>query len=147
MVIAASLSLADIPETMRLRRIRRTEFLLSLAAFLVVLLGVLLGIALAVALSIGNVFRRAWWPYQTTLGRVPGLAGYHDVTSYPQATLMPGCVIFRFDAPLFFANSRTFRSRSHRRGRAPPEMDRRRQRAHHRRGPPRPTCWKSWTRS
>ena len=109
-VIAASLSLANIPETLRLRRIRRTEFLLSMAAFLgVVLLGVLPGIALAVALSIGNVFRRAWWPYQTTLGRVPGLAGYHDVTSYPEANLMPGCVIFRFDAPLFFANSRTFR--------------------------------------
>jgi high affinity sulfate transporter 1 len=109
-VIAASLSLTDIPETLRLRRVRRTEFLLSLAAFLgVVLLGVLPGIALAVALSIGNVFRRAWWPYQTTLGRVPGLAGYHDVTSYPHARLLPGCVIFRFDAPLFFANARTFR--------------------------------------
>jgi high affinity sulfate transporter 1 len=109
-VIAASLSLTDIPETLRLHRVRRTEFLLSLAAFLgVVLLGVLPGIALAVALSIGNVFRRAWWPYQTTLGRVPGLAGYHDVTSYPEARLLPGCVIFRFDAPLFFANARTFR--------------------------------------
>jgi high affinity sulfate transporter 1 len=109
-VIAASLSLTDIPETMRLRRVRQTEFLLSLAAFLgVVFLGVLPGIALAVALSIGNVFRRAWWPYQTTLGRVPGLAGYHDVTSYPHARLLPGCVIFRFDAPLFFANARTFR--------------------------------------
>jgi high affinity sulfate transporter 1 len=109
-VIAASLSLADIPATLRLRRIRHTEFLLSMAAFLgVVILGVLPGIALAVALSIGNVFRRAWWPYQTTLGRVPGLAGYHDVTSYPHARLLPGCVIYRFDAPLFFANSRTFR--------------------------------------
>jgi len=109
-VIAASLSLADIPETLRLRRVRRTEFVLSVAAFLgVVLLGVLQGIALAVALSIGNVFRRAWWPYQTVLGRVPGLAGYHDVTSYPHARLLPGCVIFRFDAPVFFANSRTFR--------------------------------------
>ena len=109
-VIAASLSLADIPETLRLRRVRRTEFLLSMAAFLgVVLLGVLPGIALAVALSIGNVFRRAWWPYQAVLGRVPGLAGYHDMTSYPHASRLPGCVIFRFDAPLFFANTRTFR--------------------------------------
>jgi high affinity sulfate transporter 1 len=109
-VIAASVSLADIPETLRLRRVRRTEFLLSMGAFLgVVLLGVLPGIALAVALSIGNVFRRAWWPYQTILGRVPGLAGYHDVRSYPHASLLPRCVIFRFDAPLFFANTRTFR--------------------------------------
>jgi high affinity sulfate transporter 1 len=109
-VIAASLSLADVNETLRLRRIRRTEFLLSVAAFLgVVLLGVLPGIALAVALSIGNVFRRAWWPYQTVLGRVRDLPGYHDVRSYPDAKLLPNCVIFRFDAPLFFANSRTFR--------------------------------------
>ena len=109
-VIVASLSLADLPATMRLCRVRRTEFLLSVAAFAgVVLLGVLPGIALAVALSIGNVFRRAWWPYQTTLGRVPGLPGYHDVHSHPDAERLPGCVTFRFDAPLFFANARTFR--------------------------------------
>jgi high affinity sulfate transporter 1 len=109
-VIAASLSLADVPATLRMRRVRRSEFLLSTAAFLgVVLLGVLPGIAIAVALSIGNVFRRAWWPYQAVLGRAPGVAGYHDVTSYPDAAHLPGCVIFRFDAPLFFANARTFR--------------------------------------
>ncbi|MBV8561363.1 MAG: sulfate permease [Acidimicrobiia bacterium] len=109
-VIAASVSLADIPETVRLYRVRRSEVLLSIAAFLgVVLLGVLPGIAIAVGLSIGNVFRRAWWPYQTVLGRVPGLAGYHDVNSYPEAERLPGCVTFRFDAPLFFANARTFR--------------------------------------
>jgi MFS superfamily sulfate permease-like transporter len=73
-VIAASLSLADVPATRRLYQVRRSEFYLSIAAFLgVVLLGVLPGIAIAVGLSIANVFRRAWWPYQTTLGRVPGL--------------------------------------------------------------------------
>ena len=109
-VIAASISLADIPATVRLFHIRRTEFTLSIAAFTaVVLLGVLPGIAIAVTLSIGNVFRRAWWPYQTVLGRVPGLDGLHDVHSYPQAQALPSCVIFRFDAPLFFANARTFR--------------------------------------
>jgi high affinity sulfate transporter 1 len=109
-VIVASFSLADLRGTMRLRRLRRTEFALSVVAFLgVVALGVLPGIAVAVALSIGNVFRRAWWPYQTVLGRVPGVPGLHDVRSYPQAELLPGCVVFRFDAPLFFANARTFR--------------------------------------
>jgi MFS superfamily sulfate permease-like transporter len=109
-VIAASLSLADLRGTLHLYRVRRSEFSLSVAAFLgVVLLGVLPGIAIAVGLSIANVFRRAWWPYQTVLGRVPGLAGYHDVRSYPDAQQLPSCVIFRFDAPLFFANSRTFR--------------------------------------
>jgi high affinity sulfate transporter 1 len=109
-VITASLSLIDLPGTVRLYRVRRTEFLLCMAAFAgVVLLGVLPGIALAIALSVGNVFRRAWWPYQTILGRVPDLPGFHDVRSYPEAELVPRCVIFRFDAPLFFANSRTFR--------------------------------------
>ena len=109
-VIAASLSLADLKGTARLYRLRRTEFLLSMAAFLgVVLLGVLPGIALAVALSIGNVFRRAWWPYQAILGRAPGVPGYHDVSSYPMAERLAGWSIFRFDAPVFFANARTFR--------------------------------------
>jgi high affinity sulfate transporter 1 len=109
-VIVASLSLADIPGTVRLWRQRRTEFTLSMAAFAgVALLGVLPGIAIAVALSIGNVFRRAWWPHQTVLGRIPGVPGYRDVGSYPDAERLPGCVLFRFDAPLFFANARTFR--------------------------------------
>jgi MFS superfamily sulfate permease-like transporter len=109
-VIAASLSLADLPGTVRLWRQRRVEFLLSITAFLgVALLGVLQGIAVAVVLSILNVFRRAWWPYQTTLGRVPGMPGQHDRQLHPEAEELPGLVIFRFDAPLFFANARTFR--------------------------------------
>ncbi len=109
-VIAASLSLADIPATIRLWKQRRTEFWLSIAAFLgVAILGVLPGIGIAVVLSILNVFRRAWWPYQATLGRVDGLPGYHDTRSYPDAELMDDLVIYRFDAPLIFANARTFR--------------------------------------
>jgi high affinity sulfate transporter 1 len=109
-VIAASLSLADIPATVRLWHQRRAEFVISLAAFLgVALLGVLQGIAVAVALSIIYIFRRAWWPYQTQLGRVPGKRGFHDRNSYPEAEVMPGLEIFRFDAPLFFANAGTFR--------------------------------------
>ena len=109
-VITAALSLADLPGTARLWRQRRAEFMLSIAAFLgVALLGVLPGIAIAVALSIFNVFRRTWWPYETVLGRVDGLAGYHDVRSYPRAAHLPGLVIVRFDAPLIFANATTFR--------------------------------------
>jgi high affinity sulfate transporter 1 len=109
-VITAALSLADIGGTVRLWRQRRTEFGLSIAAFLgVALLGVLPGIAIAVGLSILNVFRRAWWPYDTVLGQVEGLAGYHDTRSYPDAGQLPGLVIYRFDAPLFFANANTFR--------------------------------------
>ena len=110
-VIAASLSLADLPATVRLWRQRRVEFSLSMAAFAgVALLGVLPGIGIAVGLSILNVFRRAWWPYQTTLGRVDGLDGYHDLRSYPQARTLDGLVIYRFDAPLLFANAKNFRA-------------------------------------
>jgi high affinity sulfate transporter 1 len=120
-VITASLSLADLPGTVRLWRQRRTEFTLSMAAFAgVALLGVLPGIAIAVALSIGNVFRRAWWPHQTVLGRVPGVPGYHDLDSHPEVEQLPGCVLFRFDAPLFFANARTFRDQVRRLARSEP---------------------------
>jgi MFS superfamily sulfate permease-like transporter len=109
-VITASLSLADIPGTVRLWKQRKVECMLSIAAFGgVVLLGVLPGIAIAVGLSILNVFRRAWWPYETELGRVDGLEGYHDRHSYPAARQLPGLAIYRFDAPLFFANAKTFR--------------------------------------
>ena len=120
-VITASLSLADIPGTVRLWRQRKAEFLLSIAAFLgVVLLGVLPGIAIAVALSILNVFRRAWWPHDTELGRVESLEGYHDVHTHPGAQRLPGLVIYRFDAPLFFANATTFRDKVRRLAKADP---------------------------
>jgi high affinity sulfate transporter 1 len=109
-VITASLSLADIPATVRLWRQRKVEFALSIAAFLgVVLLGVLPGIGIAVVLSILNVFRRAWWPYDTQLGRVAGLPGFHDTHTHPDAEHLPGLVIYRFDGPLIFANAKTFR--------------------------------------
>jgi high affinity sulfate transporter 1 len=96
-VIVASLSLADVAGTKRLWRRRRTEFAVSMAAFL------------GVALSVLNVFRRVWWPYQAVLGRTRGVTGYHDLRSYPDADLLPGLVLFRFDAPLIFAIARVFR--------------------------------------
>ena len=120
-VITASLSLADIPGTVRLWRQRKEECLLSIAAFLgVALLGVLPGIAIAVGLSILAVFRRAWWPYDTELGQVAGLPGYHDTHTHPDARHLPGLVIYRFDAPLFFANATTFRDEIRRMARADP---------------------------
>jgi high affinity sulfate transporter 1 len=120
-VITASLSLADVPGTARLWRQRKAEFLLSVTAFAgVALLGVLPGIAVAVALSVLNVFRRAWWPYDARLGRVPGLEGYHDTRVHPGAEQLPGLVIYRFDAPLFFANATTFRDEIRRLAQADP---------------------------
>jgi MFS superfamily sulfate permease-like transporter len=120
-VIAASLSLADLPGTALLWRRRRMEFAVCVAAFLgVALLGVLPGILVAVGLSVLNVFRRVWLPYQTQLGRAPGVPGYHDLRAYPDAEHLPGLVLFRFDAPLIFANSRGFRDRIRRLAAAEP---------------------------
>ena len=108
-VIVAALSLADVAGTRRLWRQRRVEFTLSVIALLgVALLGVLPGILIAVGLSILNVFRRTWWPHHTELGRVDGVAGLHDTERYPDAELLPGLVVYRFDAPLIFANARMF---------------------------------------
>ena len=108
-VIVAALSLADVAGTRRLWRQRRMEFTLSVIALLgVALLGVLPGILIAVGLSILNVFRRTWWPHHTELGRVDGVAGLHDTERYPDAELLPGLVVYRFDAPLIFANARMF---------------------------------------
>ena len=121
-VITASLSLADIPGTIRLWHQRKTEFSLSIAALLgVTLLGVLPGIAIAVGLSVLNIFRRAWWPYETVIGRVPGVEGFHDVHFHPSAKQLPGLVIYRFDAPLFFANVRPFRENVRRLARTEPK--------------------------
>jgi high affinity sulfate transporter 1 len=120
-VIAASLSLADIPGTVRLWRRRRLEFLVSITAFLgVALLGVLPGIGVAVGLSVLNVFRRLWWPYQTELRRPAGVPGYHDVRSYPDGERLPGLLLYRFDAPLIFANARVFRDQIRRLARTDP---------------------------
>ena len=109
-VIAASLALADIAGLRRLRRQRTSDFWLAMAAFLgVAFLGVLPGIAIAIGLSIANVFRRSWWPHQAILGRVRGMPGYHDTAYHPTEHHLAGLVIYRFDAPLFFANARAFR--------------------------------------
>jgi high affinity sulfate transporter 1 len=109
-VIAASMSLADIGGLRRLRRQRRSDFILAAAAFLgVSLLGVLPGIGIAVGLSILIVFNRAWRPHQAVLGRTEDLAGYHDISFHPPTHHLPGLVIYRFDAALFFANARAFR--------------------------------------
>ncbi|GIM92161.1 SulP family inorganic anion transporter [Paractinoplanes toevensis] len=111
-VIAAALSLADLPAMASLWRRRRVEFWLAVAAFLgVAVLGVLPGMGVAVILSVLNVFRRVWWPYQAVLGRADGLNGFHDTSVHPSAALLPGLVLFRFDAPLIFANVRVFRER------------------------------------
>ena len=109
-VIASCLSLVDIKGFVRLYRLRRGEFALAIVCFLgVALLGVIQGIFIAVGLALLGFIWRAWRPYDAVLGRVEGLKGYHDITRYPDAKRIPGLVLFRWDAPLFFANAEVFR--------------------------------------
>jgi len=111
-VIVAVLGLFDVRTARRLYAWRRTEFALCLAAFAgVAVLGVLWGVGIAIALSLLNFIRRAWYPHDAVLGRVEQLKGYHDTGRYPDATLIPGLVLYRFDAPLFFANTDSFSHR------------------------------------
>jgi high affinity sulfate transporter 1 len=111
-VIAAGASLVDIGSMVRLWRVGSSEFWLALASFLgVALVGVIPGIFIAVALSLLAFIRRAWWPHDAVLGRADGVKGYHDLTYYPGARQIPGLVLYRFDAPLFFANADVFRDR------------------------------------
>jgi high affinity sulfate transporter 1 len=108
-VIAASLSLVDVQGIVRLHHLRRSEFALAIACFLgVAFLGVIPGIFAAVGLSLLAFIWRAWRPYDAVLGRVDGLKGYHDISRYPEAKCVPGLVLFRWDAPLFFANAEVF---------------------------------------
>lgn len=119
-VIAAVLKLIDVDSLRRLLHAHRSEFLLAMASFLgVALLGVLPGIGVAVGVSLLNFIRRAWRPHDAILGRVEGLKGYHDTERYPNARLVPGLILYRFDAPLFFANADHFRSHIRRLAREP----------------------------
>ena len=111
-VIVAVIGLIDLVGARRLRKWRLSEFLLMLAAFAgVAVLGVLWGVGIAIALSLLNFIHRAWHPHDAVLGRVDNLKGYHDTERYPDARRIPGLVLYRFDAPLFFANADFFRER------------------------------------
>jgi high affinity sulfate transporter 1 len=108
-VIAACLSLVEVSGVLRLYHLRRGEFSLCVVCFLgVALAGVVEGIFIAVGLSLLAFIWRAWRPYDAVLGRVDGLKGYHDVSRHPEAKRVPGLVLFRWDAPLFFANAAVF---------------------------------------
>jgi high affinity sulfate transporter 1 len=108
-VISAAIGLVEAAGVRKLYRVHRMEFALSIACFLgVALLGVIEGIFIAVALSLLNFIRRAWRPHHAVLGRADDVKGYHDVTRYPDAKRVPGLVLFRWDAPLFFANAEEF---------------------------------------
>ncbi|WIY00462.1 sulfate permease [Amycolatopsis mongoliensis] len=113
LVVFAALHLVDVRELRRFARFRPSELVLALLTTAGVLgLGVLYGVLAAVGLSILDLLRRIARPHDGILGTVPGLAGMHDVDDYPEATTEPGLVVYRYDAPLCFANAEDFRRRA-----------------------------------
>ena len=111
-VISASISLFDVKALISFWKMRKSEFALALACALgVIFIGVLQGIVIAVFLAIIQFFERSWRPYSTVLGRPKDIHGYHDISRYPDATQIPGLLMIRWDAPLFFANANLFRKK------------------------------------
>jgi high affinity sulfate transporter 1 len=111
-VIAAALGLFEFKDLRRIHRIQRWEFWLSIVCFAgVALFGAIPGIGLAIAIAIIEFLWDGWRPHSAVLGRVDGIRGFHDVTRYPDARRVPGLVLFRWDAPLFFANAELFHQR------------------------------------
>ena len=111
-VIAAAIGLFEFADLRRIFRIQRWEFWLSIVCFAgVATLGAIPGIGLAIVIAVIEFLWDGWRPYSAVLGRVAGMRGYHDVTRYPEARLVPGLVLFRWDAPLFFANAELFHER------------------------------------
>jgi high affinity sulfate transporter 1 len=111
-VIAAAIGLFEVSDLRRIYRIQRWEFWLSIACFAgVAAFGAIPGIALAIVIAVIEFLWDGWRPHSAVLGRVQRVKGYHDITRYPDARLIPGLVLFRWDAPLFFANAELFHKR------------------------------------
>ena len=111
-VISSAIGLFELKDLVRLYRINRWEFWLSIAAFLgVASLGPVPGMMIAIAIALAEFIWDAWRPHYAILGEPEGVHGFHDLKRYPQARQFPGLVLFRWDAPLFFANAEQFRER------------------------------------
>jgi MFS superfamily sulfate permease-like transporter len=108
-VIAAAIGLFEFKDLARIYRIQRWEFWLSIVCFVgVALFGAIPGIGLAIVVAVTEFLWDAWRPHSAVLGRVDGVRGFHDIQRYPDARRVPGLVLFRWDAPLFFANAELF---------------------------------------
>lgn len=111
-VLYAASKLVSISEFRRLWWFRRREFMLAVVTLVgTVVIGILQGVVLAIALSLVEMLYRLARPHEGVLGRVPGIDGMHDVADYPDARTIPGCIFYRYDAPLFFANIGDLRDR------------------------------------
>jgi SulP family sulfate permease len=112
-VVYAATHLIDVAAFRRLAAFRRSEFLIALATCAGVLaFNILYGVLVAIGLSVAELLFRVGRPHAAILGLVPDVAGMHDVDDYPGTVTVPGLVVFRYDAPLFFANSDDFQRRA-----------------------------------
>jgi MFS superfamily sulfate permease-like transporter len=111
-VIAAAIGLFEFADLRRIFRIQPWEFWLSIGCFVgVAVLGAIPGIGIAIVVAVIEFLWDGWRPHFAVLGRVDGVRGFHDIKRYPNARLIPGLVLFRWDAPLFFANAEIFQER------------------------------------
>jgi high affinity sulfate transporter 1 len=111
-VIASAIGLIEISDLRRIYRIQCWECWLSIVCTVgVAVFGAIEGIGLAIVIAIIEFLWDAWRPYSAVLGRADGVKGYHDIKRYPDARRIPGLVLFRWDAPLFFANAEQFNDR------------------------------------
>jgi high affinity sulfate transporter 1 len=111
-VIASAIGLIEVADLRRIWRIQRWEFWLSIGCLLgVALFGAIPGIGLAILAAVIEFLWDGWRPHSAVLGRIDGVKGYHDIARHPEARVVPGLVLFRWDAPLFFANAELFRDR------------------------------------
>lgn len=111
-VIAAAIGLVEVSDLRRIYRIQGWEFWLSMTCFAgVAVFGVIPGISIAIVIAVIEFLWDGWRPHSAVLGRVERVKGYHDITRYPEARMIPGLVLFRWDAPLFFANAELFHQR------------------------------------
>jgi len=111
-VIASAIGLIEVADLRRIYRIQRWEFWLSIVCTVgVAVFGAIEGIGLAILIAVIEFLWDGWRPYSAVLGQAVGVKGYHDIQRYPDASLIPGLVLFRWDAPLFFANAELFNER------------------------------------
>jgi sulfate permease, SulP family len=109
-VLVSAVKLIDVVGLHRLWRVRRSDFVLAIITFAgVLVVGVLGGIVVGVVVSLLETLRRAIVPSTAVLGQVGPSFTYRDITHYEDAATVPGLVVYRFDAPLFFANAELFR--------------------------------------
>ena len=111
-VIASAIGLIEVTDLRRIYRIQRWECWLSIVCFAgVAVFGAIPGIGIALVIAVIEFLWDGWRPHWAVLGQVEGVRGFHDITRYPQAHRIPGLVLFRWDAPLFFANAELFGKR------------------------------------